>query len=80
MNNCTGQFECVNENGGFHCGCPTGYNVTSDGKNCTGRKTRRRRKRREGKKERKIGRREEEKEGEKERRKEAFVLVVWMVW
>ena len=33
------QQECINTNGSYSCACRTGYRLTSDGYNCTGKQS-----------------------------------------
>ena len=33
------QYKCRNENGGFACDCPVGFQLQSDGKNCSSKLT-----------------------------------------
>ena len=31
------QYTCLNTPGSYHCSCPSGYQLDSDGKHCSGR-------------------------------------------
>jgi hypothetical protein len=38
FNNCSGNAICENVNGGYHCNCMSGWMLTPQGFNCTGKK------------------------------------------